>query len=332
MSLTREQYNHIMRIINDRHMSAVSAAEEKQEEIYGRIPALRRLNADITKLHVSRASAMLKGDKAAEETAEADIERLLSEKSRLMSENGITPDMVLPKYFCQRCSDTGYVGNVKCGCMIKLETELINADSGLPDPDSSCDLMKYDFSVFDDVQPIRELSGRVRLTQRMYMREIIFPKAVSFTEDFDIKKGESIFMTGPAGSGKTYLTNCIARNLIEKQHSVVYACAGEMFDRLYKESFTHDCPDEVRLDNERLLTAELLIIDDLGTEFPSAFSNARLFNIISHRLVNKLSTIISSNLSLNQISSAYGERVASRLMGDYILMPFYGRDLRIASM
>ena len=140
---------------------------------------------------------------------------------------------------------------------------------------------------------------------------------------------KSIFLYGPAGTGKTFLMNCISRELIDAQHTVVYLTAADLFDLFYRDSAQRGMDQAAQAAVSGLMKAELLLIDDLGTEFSSDFTVSRLFAVISNRLSAGLSTIISTNLSLNQISAVYGERLASRILGEYLLLPFYGRDLRL---
>ena len=177
-------------------------------------------------------------------------------------------------------------------------------------------------------RPLADLLRPERLEDVVGQRHLLGEGAVlrRFIEN---GANANMIFYGPSGTGKTFLSNCIAREAIERCKSIVYESAAEMFERFSKDSFQRSEDEALSGRIREIYDCELLIIDDLGTELASAFTNSRLFMLLSHRLKTGSSTIISSNLSMNQMSQIYGERIVSRLMESYVLIPFYGNDLRL---
>ena len=155
--------------------------------------------------------------------------------------------------------------------------------------------------------------------------------AKEFTVKFD-EEFSNILLYGDTGTGKTFLTNCIARELLNSTHSVIYLTAIELFDKLSKKDFNKDYGktdtyDE--FDAEYLTECDLLIIDDLGTEMCNSYTASKLFYIINERLLRKKSVIISTNLSLRDIMDTYSERVFSRITSAYRFIKLFGDDIRV---
>ena len=135
---------------------------------------------------------------------------------------------------------------------------------------------------------------------------------------------ESLLMIGGAGRGKTHFASAIGRTVIDKGYSVVYESATNIVNTFESERFGRD----LEADPSKYYSCSLLIIDDLGTEFNTQFSLSAIFNLINHRIINGLSTIVTTNLSLKEIETNYKERIFSRLSGEFTVLPFCGRDIR----
>ncbi|HIU87968.1 MAG TPA: ATP-binding protein [Candidatus Avilachnospira avistercoris] len=329
MALTREQYNRIMRIYDERRRRSEEINRGRQDEAYERVPRLKECSDRISANAVAETRAFLSGDRALAVRLREESAGLISEKKRLLKENGYPEDYLEPVYECPCCRDTGYVGTEKCSCLRKMESELIYMSSGLPKILKKENFEHFDLSVFDDEKTLSELAPKLVITQRGYMEEIVLPKVQSFLTSFFKNGAENLLMTGPSGTGKTFLSNCIANEAIERCRGLLYESAAEMFEKFSKESFRHGEDEALSGRIKEIYDCELLIIDDLGTEVASAFTESRLFMLLTHRLKTGRSTIISSNLSLNQMSRIYGERIVSRIMESYVLIPFYGSDLRL---
>ena len=169
-----------------------------------------------------------------------------------------------------------------------------------------------------------ERSGK---TARQYMTQVV-AACRQYVDNFGSKK-ENILFTGKTGLGKTFLSNCIARELIERCYSVVYLPAVEMFEIFSKERFSYDSTDEDKDRSQYLMECDLLIIDDLGTELVNNFTTSQLFYVINERLNRKKGTIISTNLPVNEMRDEFTDRVMSRIVSQYRVIPLYGEDIRI---
>lgn len=146
-----------------------------------------------------------------------------------------------------------------------------------------------------------------------------------FVQTFD-GKFQNLMLYGPVGTGKTFLTNCIAKELLDRSHSVVYFTAFQLFELL---SPSHTEENDLRQRSEAVLDSDLLILDDLGTEMLNTFTVSRLFQVLNERALRRRSTIISTNLSLKDFRDLYSERIFSRITSSYTLLKFTGSDIRI---
>ena len=149
-----------------------------------------------------------------------------------------------------------------------------------------------------------------------------------FVDSFTTEHGNMLF-TGPTGVGKTFLTNCIARELIDRYYSVIYLSANDLFEVFSKNRFEYQAEEEMKGMYQYILDCDLLIIDDLGTELNNSFTSSQLFYCINERLNSSKSTIISTNHPLNELRDRYTERVTSRLISKYTIIPLYGDDIRL---
>ena len=331
MPLSREQYNEIMRVISRRRSDAFNRQRMRQEEVEGQLPAVRVCNEELSRLNMEELKAGLGRGSVDKDRLKASRKELTLKKRRLLREAGFAEDYPELHFYCDKCKDTGYINNEKCGCLKRLETELLNRESGLPALLARENFGTFDKYVFDDKADIKELLPH-HMTQYQYMVKKIMPVVQEFIEQFGTDKSTSLLMMGAPGTGKTFLSNCIAKTLIDRQRTVMYERAGDLIEAFSNRDFKRGGEEKeqqlsARID--RIHDAELLIIDDLGTEFTNDYSKSRLYEVIEGRLTRGKSTIISTNLSLNQLSAVYGSRVASRFIGGYRLLPFYGADLRI---
>ena len=150
--------------------------------------------------------------------------------------------------------------------------------------------------------------------------------ALEFVDTF-ADEFRNLFLYGDTGVGKTFLSNCIAKELIDKSFSVIYLTAHEFFDTMAKGKFERDDTAEEMC--EHIFDCDLLIIDDLGTELPNSFTVSQLFLCLNERLLRRKSTIISTNLSLESLVEIYSERTFSRITSNYTMLKLTGDDIRI---
>lgn len=165
------------------------------------------------------------------------------------------------------------------------------------------------------------------MTELDYMK-LVAGRCREFAAEFP-DKGENLLFTGSTGVGKTFLTNCIAKALIDRGISVIYLSSQDLFELFSKCRFGRDGQDEAEETCRHILDCQMLIIDDLGTELNNSFVSSQLFYCINERINRKLGTIISTNLSMDMLRDTYSDRVASRLMSHYATIPLYGGDIRV---
>jgi DNA replication protein DnaC len=212
------------------------------------------------------------------------------------------------------------VGSEKCTCLRKAEASFLYSQSNLGDI-----LDKENFSAFSfDYYSDSIINASTGLNARQ-TAQIAFEAANSFVRTFD-DSFQNLFLYGDTGVGKTFLSHCIAGELLQRAHSVLYFSAQELFEKLAGFAFSRDaatgCLDDI-------LQCDLLIIDDLGTEFTNAFVASQLFSCISERELNRHPTIISTNLSLKEMQARYSDRVFSRITSTYEICKLTGRDIRL---
>lgn len=327
MKLTNYQYDRLLQQYDERRMKARFERDKKTRDIYNIIPRIKELDELMASESVNAGISTLNGVKDAMSGLQETIDRLVREKAELLKSYGYPSDYLDETYVCSKCRDTGFIGNEQCGCFKTAMAELVLEESNLKDI-----IDKENFSSFrTDLYSNEEKDYDKDLQCTPYGNICrVLKKAKAFTADFDEHPG-NLLIYGNTGLGKTFLTNCIAGDILRSGHTVLYYTTFSLFDMLSKYTFKYeDYPKETFVYREGLLTSELLIIDDLGTELSSSFTTEQLYSIINERLLNKLSTVISTNLTPSQISARYGERIFSRLGKDYDFIKLIGQDIRTA--
>lgn len=316
------------REIMDQYQLRRDQAEREQryrmKEIYDFIPRIKaidheiaRAGMDMAKLALQSTIPLEEGLKALEET----IKALKREKALLLTENNVPLSFLEIQYRCDQCKDSGYLeGGVMCKC---LHQELISRAyqmSNLSDV-----LSRENFSTFDIGFFSNEPFEKESISPRENMRRIL-AECEGYVLNFN-QTEENLLFYGPTGQGKTFLCNCIAKALLDQGQTVIYQTAFNLIKTLEKQRFSQEAEKDA-LGYQYLFDSDLLIIDDLGTEFVNTFSTLELFNVLNTRLLNKKSTVVSTNLSPSQLKETYSERISSRLFGHYHFLYFYGKDLR----
>lgn len=250
---------------------------------------------------------------------------LQDEQAALLVQAGYEPDSLETRPLCPLCNDRGWKGSAMCVCLKELckQEQIKSLSSMLNLGEQSFDTFRLDY--YD-----REYQPEYRRSPRENM-ELVLTRCRNYAEFFGSYPNKNLFLNGAPGLGKTFLSTCIARMVAEKGFSVVYDSAPMVFSRFETRKFARG-EEEARLaeaDTRRYLTCDLLILDDLGSEFTSPFIQAALYEIINTRLIEGKQTVISSNLSIADIRQRYSPQVASRLEGEYLALPFFGKDIRV---
>lgn len=315
MALTNEQYDAIMRIYDERRFENHRILVERREEIYNKIPEYKKIDDEIADYAFQCGMKRLSGDKNALNDMKGEIEKLSKKKALLLKENGYSENYLNPVYTCSICQDSGFVGDEKCICfkqeIIKAKYEQSNIGEILKK--ENFDTLSYDFYYDNELEAAKKVIDGCK----------------RFADEFDDNK-DNLILFGPAGTGKTFLTNCIAKKLIDTEHSVLYFTSFQLFDTLAKYTFNNQKNDEeISEVHKDILSCDALIIDDLGTELESSFCASQLFLILNERKKAEKSTIISTNLLFSEIAQRYSERVSSRILGDYIKYKIDIADIRV---
>lgn len=322
MALSNSQYNAIMRIYNQRQLRNKHDQDERIRRVYQSIPQIREIEGEITTRAVMSARRLLDGDDKAREGLKQQIEDLREQKELLLAARGYPADYMEMHYSCMDCRDTGYIGGKKCHCFKKEQMKLLYAQSNIDTIIQSENFDTFSFLYYDD----REMVPELQMTVADYMKQVL-SQCREFADHFKTEGG-NLILTGSTGVGKTFLSNCIAKKLIDDYQSVIYLSAGDLFDVFSKNKFSYDTEEEMRDMYQYILECDLLIIDDLGTELNNSFVSSQLFYCINERLLRKRGTVISTNLSLSMLRDTYSDRVSSRIMSHYTIIPLYGADIR----
>jgi len=306
----------------DSRFAAIKAAEEKSEKLRAEIPELFDIDNALQSVSMKIMNAALT-DKAHLEARLEEIksenDRLLLKRAALLEQHGYPVDYDSPKFACPLCADTGYIGLHFCECVKKeLNTDLYTS-SGLGKA-----LLDKTFENFS----LKYYSGKGDggLSDRENMT-IIYNCCKRYAQRFT-PSSESILMIGGTGLGKTHLSAAIAKVVLEKGYYVIYDSAQSIFDDYESVRFGKESKDIIK----KYENCDLLIVDDLGAECMTQYTVAVFSALLNWRIVNSKPTIISTNLTPQQIKKNYGERVYSRLLGESLIMKFTGQDVRLQKL
>ncbi|MFI3172256.1 MAG: ATP-binding protein [Eubacteriales bacterium] len=322
MALTNSQYDKIMRDYEKKQLNSREQLQLRHDEVYKKLPEMHDIDTSIATLSMERARALLMSDdSSAIPSLKDELHHLIDRRNRLLSSNGFELDYLEPNYECPDCKDTGYIGSQKCHCFKKLIIELLYLQSNLKEM-----LKKENFSTFNlslySSRCIDSMTGRSSLETMQNMLDTCH----NFVDTFGVEHN-NLFLYGDTGVGKTFLSHCIAKELIDHSFSVIYFSAFTLFDTLAKSKFNKDL--DAKSINEYIFDCDLLIVDDLGTELTNSFITSEFFHCINERLFRNKSTIISTNLSLESLRDLYSERTFSRITSKYTMLKLTGEDIRL---
>lgn len=303
---------------------AEAMRKQRISEVRENYPDIAKIDAEIQRLGSENISKiMAEPDKAEVYNSQlkAKYEILYREKDKIIAENGIDPHYADYDYECKLCNDSGYVDSKRCRC---FEQQLINEAYAMSDLG---EVLKYEnFDTFS-LEYYSAVNGENGVSERDNILKIL-DRAKKLCNNFDTERKGLLFY-GSTGLGKTFLSNCIAKALMDKGKTVAYTRATRMFLVYEDYKFGRD-DDKSKLD--RLYDADLLIIDDLGTENQNKMNLAFLDDLINERAARGKKFIISTNLKMDELSKVYSKRLTSRLVEYCILNRFYGSDIRLQKL
>ncbi|MCI6652973.1 MAG: ATP-binding protein [Ruminococcus sp.] len=315
-------------ILRERRNSALRQQEMTKEKIFAQIPRLGEIERQLQVIGAQTAKAVLRR-KDAVENAKSLSEKSLAlqkESRELLFNNGYNKDVLEPKFTCPICKDTGKYDDekgrtVRCECLKKLRAKIACEELNKVSPLSLCSFDNFSLNYYDmDVQEGYTTSPYDRMSK-------ILAYCKKYAENFSLNS-PSLMMKGATGLGKTHLSLSIANEVINKGYGVVYVSAPMILSKLEKQHFSYAYDDEEDTMNT-LVSCDLLIFDDLGTEFQSSYTISTIYNIFNTRLLNGKPTIMSSNLTLKDMEKCYSPRFVSRVMGSCAKLDFIGKDIRV---
>lgn len=323
MNLKNSQYQAIMRQYDLRQMEHRHQQTLRYEELCNKLPAYRNLEAQIAALYADRARAAVLGQAVQLQDMLQQIQTLQHQQRILMTRAGYPSDYLALTYTCPDCHDTGFIGDEKCHCFKQAMVDLLYRQSNIHEV-----LERENFDTFDIRYYSDAKNRNLGISPRENMQAVL-NTCHDFIDHFD-EQARNLLFYGDTGVGKTFLTNCVARELLNTSHTVIYLTAFHLVDILQNNTFGNDDMDDSDENMfHYILDCDLLIIDDLGTELNNAFVTSQLFLCINERLLARKSTIISTNLSLDELQNEYSERIFSRLISNYEIMLILGDDIRI---
>lgn len=321
MALTNAQYDEIMRGYEKRQLANRHAADRRREQAYRQLPRLQEIDREVAARSVQRAKLLLDGDSGALASLKEELAALGGERRQLLAAHGYPADYLDPVYTCPDCKDSGYINGAKCHCFRQAVINAIYAQSNIQEilARENFGTFSYDYYSDQDINPTTKLSSLA--TARNAVRD-----CKSFIENFD-QKPQNLLFYGDTGVGKTFLSNCVAREILDQGRSVIYFTAFQLFDILSKGVFEKDA-DAIAA-HQSIFDSDLLVLDDLGTELSNTFTVSQLFLCVNERILRRKSTIISTNLSIGQLTERYSERTFSRIMDNYLLIKLFTNDIRL---
>lgn len=302
--------------------------EKKLNDFFSNNPLISEINDKINRTSIEVSKTILL-DKNSNKIKKLNVEldNFKKQKNSLLNKLNISDDFFRPNYSCKLCNDTGYLINnnkVMCSCLRQklLDIEYNKANISSLEYEN---FDNFDINLFSNIVDEKKYNSNISPKENL---EKIKEISLEFIKNFDNPKEKNLLFTGNTGLGKTFLTNCIANELLKEGKTVLYQTAPVMLDSIIDYRFGKNHT----FNYNDLLNVDLLIIDDLGTESLNNMKFSELFNILNTRLLNQnnhiTKTIISTNLSLNNLFKTYDERIFSRLVGYYNICRFFGEDLR----
>lgn len=314
--------------LEENHRLYVEQKRRRRQQVYAARPQLSQLDRGLKRTMAELIGATLK---KGEDTAAViqDIRQrnqaLQRERTEILKELGLTVEELDDGPMCRSCGDTGWKGASMCQCLKELckQEQIKELSKLLSLGEQSFDTFRLDY-YSQVLYPSQGLSPR----ENMRMVRDFCSK---YAQNFGKFHYKNLFLSGAPGLGKTFLSACIARTVSENGFSVVYDTAGNIFAQFENRKFQRDVEgvQEARDDTRRYLTCDLLILDDLGSELTTQFVQTALYELVNTRMVAGKHTVISSNLTMEEVGRRYSPQIASRLEGEYRVLPFFGDDIRV---
>lgn len=318
MGYNQDNFRRIREEYSRKYLEVQEAATKRREEIHAILPEVRLIDSQLSDMGLRIMQAALKSEDY--HAAVAGIEResmaLEQQRAAILQKNGFPANYTQPHYECDACGDTGYIDYKMCDCMRKKLILAGYASSGI-----GTLMQTQSFANFS-----LEYYQNDRMTHLLMQSNL--ERAKQYAATFHPAKSESLAMFGGTGLGKTHLSTAIAREVIEGGWDVVYVSCVDMFADYEAQRFGNSTGTPTGADVSRYTDCDLLIIDDLGTELTNQFTTSCLYGLLNTRLNRHLPVILSTNLETDEFRKRYWDRITSRVLGNFTVMPFKGTDIR----
>lgn len=323
-------YKEVQRQYDLKRQKALMDVEHKKEKLLENEPKYKELIDKKNKLALELTKAVVRTKgverQVAEENLEIKLKEVEKEIENLFKYLKLDKEYLEPKFECTRCKDTGYINDtIRCSCFIQRIVNITYKQNNM------LKLTEENFNVFDIAYFSNKPDKEKYQSDKSPLENIEEIRKISkvFCDNVKEPKQKNLLFVGKAGTGKTFMSSCIANEVVNKGYTVLYQTAPLLMDMLLEAKFASLKDEMKREQYANVFDVDLLIIDDLGTENLNNMKFTELFNIINTRLLKDKKTIISTNLSLAELASEYDDRVMSRLIGNYTICRFFGEDIRL---
>ena len=305
--------------VANKRQRALDICEQYKDAIYKKIPNLIEIDNKIILCGTQYASYITMGEKEKGNEKKQELYSLEKEKSRLIVDAGFDLTLMTPTYSCKICNDKGICKGKICECVKEIIKQIKHENINKSSP-----LKLSSFNTFTIDKYPNEVDKELGVSIKSHMSDILI-YCKDYAKYFSLENDNLIFM-GSSGLGKTHLALAIANEVIDKGYSVIYVSAQVVFSKIEDEHFKDNNSDTINA----LINADLLIMDDLGTEFINPFVSATIYNLINSRMNYKRPTIYTTNILSQQLFNArYSEKITSRLLGNCETFHFCGKDIRL---
>ena len=323
MPYSNEIFNTAKDRLAERRQQALRLAEYKREQLFRDIPRLKEIDSELLSIGATIAKSMVSdGADDIRALSERSLE-LQREQESILAEKGIDKSVTEPRFTCPYCGDTGYIEldnhTAICDCFKKLMADVAAEQLNTDLPLSRCTFDTFKLDYYSDKPDENGRSAFNRMSN-------IYNYCVDYADNFNVHS-KSLLLRGATGLGKTHLSLAIANEVIKKGMSVIYVSAPDILSKLEREHFSYQYGEQEDTFNS-LLKCDLLIIDDLGTEFSSQFTVSCLYNLFNSRLLADKPVIINTNLKPSELLETYSQRFVSRVIGSCDRLEFIGEDVR----
>ena len=332
--MSNEILSELLSEYDKKKLKAELDLDARKAELYKKLPRLQEIENELNNFAINTAKNILNGSSYGINDLNEKVNQLKNEKEKILKENNISTNYLEPHYECSICKDTGYIQNGTyasslCPCLKQKLLDISYNKSNISN------LSKENFETFnpnifsDKIEPEKY---RLNISPRQNIITIK-TKCMEFVKNFDNPETHNLLFTGNTGLGKTFMSNCVANELIKNGKNVLYQTAPVLLETVIDKKMNKYKTSNQDDFYKNVLESDLLIIDDLGTECLNSMKLSELFTILNTRLLNLSNhvtkTIISTNLNINDIFRNYEERIGSRIAGFYDIYYFFGDDLRL---